>query len=77
MDDYSVFINDNGAAKKQKVTIGDTEQNNVQITSGIKDGDQVICTNTSNLQDGDEIEISSNEDSTSKQNGDNADAASK
>ena len=28
-------------------------------------------------KDGDEIEISSNEDNTSKQNGDNADAASK
>jgi RND family efflux transporter MFP subunit len=75
--DYSVFINDNGASKKQKVTIGDTEQNNVQITSGIKDGDQVICTNTSNLQDGDEIEISLSEDNTSKQNGDNAETASK
>ena len=80
--DYSVFINDNGTAKKQKVTIGDTDENNVQITSGIKDGDQVICTNTSTLQDGDEIEIASNEDNTSKedtskQNGDNAEAASK
>jgi RND family efflux transporter, MFP subunit len=74
--DYSVFVNDNGAAKKQKVTIGDTDQNNVQITSGIKDGDQVICTNTSTLQDGDEIELSLNEDSL-KQNGDSAEAASK
>lgn len=74
--DYSVFINENGTAKKQKVTIGDTDENNVQITSGIKDGDQVICTNTSTLQDGDEIELSSNEDNL-KQNGDSAEAASK
>ena len=54
--DYSVFINDNGTAKKQKVAIGETDENNVEITSGIKDGDGVIVTNTSTLQDGDEVE---------------------
>ena len=80
--DYSVFINDNGVARKQKATIGETEENNVQITSGIKDGDEIICTNTSTLQDGDEVEIVSNENSndseeSSKQNGDNAEAVSK
>lgn len=81
--DYSVFINDNGAAKKQKVTIGDTDKNNVQITTGIKDGDQVICTNTSTLQDGDQIEISSEiksnsqQEEATKQNGDNAEAPAK
>lgn len=75
--DYSVFINDNGVAKKQEVTIGDTDGNNVQIKSGIKDGDQVIFTNTSTIQDGNEIEINSTEDSSSKQNGDNAEEASK
>lgn len=75
--DYYVFVNDNGTAKKQKVTIGETDGNNVQITSGIKDGDQIISTNTSTLQDGNEIEIRSSEDSSSKQNGDNAEVASK
>jgi RND family efflux transporter MFP subunit len=75
--DYSVFVNDNGIAKKQEVKIGGTDGNNVQITSGIKDGDQVICTNTSTIQDGNEIEINSTEDSSSKQNGDNAEEASK
>jgi len=54
--DYSVFINDNGTAKKQKVTIGETDANNVEITSDIKDGDAVILTNTSTLQDGDAVE---------------------
>jgi RND family efflux transporter MFP subunit len=54
--DYSVFINDNGTSKKQKVTIGETNENNVEITSGIKDGDEIICTNTSTLQDGAEVE---------------------
>ncbi|NMM62229.1 efflux RND transporter periplasmic adaptor subunit [Clostridium sp. P21] len=56
---YSVFINDNGKAKKQKVTIGETYDNKVEISSGIKDGDQIICTNTGTLQDGDEIEVTS------------------
>ncbi|MVX63450.1 efflux RND transporter periplasmic adaptor subunit [Clostridium chromiireducens] len=54
---YSVFINDNGKAKKQKVTIGETDENNVEITSGVQNGDKVICSNTGSLQDGDEIDV--------------------
>lgn len=78
---YSVFINDNGKAKKQEVTIGETDENNVEITSGIQNGEQVICSNTGSLQDGDEIDVVSSENSnsieeTSKQNGDNAEAVS-
>lgn len=79
--DYSVFINDNGTAKKQKVTIGETDKNNVEITSGINNGDQIICTNTSTLQDGNEVEAVSDENSneaeeTSKQNADSTEAVS-
>ena len=69
--DYSVFINDNGTAKKTKIVIGQTDENNVEITSGIKDGDQIICTNTSTLQDGDEV------DAVDKQDGGAEDTASK
>ena len=65
--DYSVFINDNGTAKKQKITIGETDQNSVEITDGIKEGDQVICTNTSSLQDGQEIDVASVQDGDSNQ----------
>jgi multidrug efflux pump subunit AcrA (membrane-fusion protein) len=54
---YSILINENGKVKKQKVTIGETDENSVEITSGIEDGDQVICTNTGSLQDGDAIEV--------------------
>lgn len=36
--DYSVFLNDNGTAKKQKITIGETNENNVEVTDGIKEG---------------------------------------
>jgi RND family efflux transporter MFP subunit len=68
---YSVFINDNGKAKKQKITIGETDENNVEITSGVKNGDTVICSNTGSLQDGNEIEV------TSKQDGGSEDTTSK
>jgi len=53
---YSVFINENGKAKKQKVTIGETNKNDIEITSGIKAGDQIICSNLSTLQDGNAID---------------------
>ena len=69
--DYSVLINDNGTAKKQKVTIGETTGNNVEITSGVQAGDSVICTNTSTLQDGDTIDVVTKQDNGAE------DAASK
>ncbi|WP_238915872.1 efflux RND transporter periplasmic adaptor subunit [Clostridium sp. YIM B02555] len=72
---YSVFINDNGKAKKEKVKIGETDDNNVEINDGIKDGDQIICSNTGTLQDGDTIETSSTSDNSS--NGDSAKDVSK
>jgi multidrug efflux pump subunit AcrA (membrane-fusion protein) len=53
---YSVLINDNGKAKKQKVTIGETNKNDIEITSGIKEGDQIICSNLSTLQNGSAID---------------------
>ena len=69
--DYSVFINNNGTVKKQKVTIGETNGNNMEITSGVQAGDQVICSNTSTLQDGDAIDV------VTKQDGGAEDTASK
>lgn len=80
-DNYSVFINDNGTAKKQSVTIGETDENNVEITSGIQDGDIVIVSNTSTLLDGNEVEAISNDNSnltegTSNQNGENTEKVS-
>lgn len=77
---YSVFINDNGVARKQSVTIGETDANSVEITSGIEDGDQIICSNTSTLIDGNEVEAVSNDynstEETSDKNGDNTEAVS-
>lgn len=56
--DYHVLVNDNNVAKKKKVTIGETEENMVEIKSGLESGEEIITTNLSTLQDGDEIEIS-------------------
>ncbi|MFT8352642.1 efflux RND transporter periplasmic adaptor subunit [Clostridium saccharoperbutylacetonicum] len=73
---YSVFINDNGKAKKEKVKIGETDDNNVEINDGIKDGDQIICSNTGTLQDGDTIDVTSSTSDNSS-NGDSAKDVSK
>lgn len=76
--DYSVFVNNNGKAVKTSVKIGKTDENNVEITEGISDGEQVICTNIATLHDGDEIEVVSSEDTSkeenSAENGDNEEA---
>ncbi|EHI98607.1 efflux transporter, RND family, MFP subunit [Clostridium sp. DL-VIII] len=81
--DYSIFINDNGIAKKTKVTIGETDDNSVEITSGINDGDQIITSNTSTLQDGNEVDAvvkqdsDTTDDTSAKQDGGAEDTASK
>jgi multidrug efflux pump subunit AcrA (membrane-fusion protein) len=78
---YSVFINNNGTAKKQQVTIGETDENNVEIVSGLQDGDEVICTNISTLQDGNNIDAvykqdNDTKDTVSEQDGDTKEAVS-
>ena len=51
--DYSVFTLEDHHAKKVSVTIGAMSQDRVEITSGIKEGDQVIISNINSLQNGD------------------------
>ena len=68
--DYYVFINDNGVASKVAVDIGDADENNVEIISGVKEGDEIICTNMSSLKDGCKIDVISTSDDTSIQNAD-------
>lgn len=68
--DYYVFINDNGVASKVSVDIGDADENNVEITSGVKEGDEIICTNMSSLKDGCKIDVISISDDTSIQDAD-------
>ncbi|WP_411682232.1 efflux RND transporter periplasmic adaptor subunit [Clostridium thailandense] len=54
---YYVFINNNGVAKKQNITVGEISEDTVEIKSGVKDGDSVICTNVGTLQDGDAVKV--------------------
>lgn len=53
--DYSVFTLEDHHAKKVSVTIGAMSQDRVEITSGIKEGDQVIISNINSLQNGDKV----------------------
>lgn len=52
---YYVFLNENGTAKKQSVTVGKLFQDSVEITSGVEEGNSIVCTNVGTLQDGDAI----------------------
>lgn len=54
---YYVFINNNGVAKKQHITIGGIIEDAVEIKSGVKNRDRIICTNVSTLQDGDTVKV--------------------
>lgn len=54
---YYVFINNNGVAKKQTITTGEISKDTVEIKSGVKTGDSVICTNVGTLQDGDAVKV--------------------
>jgi RND family efflux transporter MFP subunit len=53
---YYVFLNENGSAKKQTVTVGNIFQDSVEITSGVEEGNSIVCTNVGTLQDGDAIQ---------------------
>lgn len=64
--DYYVFINNNGVAKRQNVTIGETNQNDIEIKTGVQAGDQIICSNLSTLQDGSQIDAVTKQDDSAK-----------
>lgn len=68
--DYYVFVNNNGTASQVSVEIGDADKNNVEITSGLNEGDQVICTNMNSLKDGCKVDVTSSFDDNSIQNND-------
>lgn len=54
---YYLFIVEGDHAKRQSVEIGKTAEQNIEITSGISQGQQVIVTNVNTLKDGDKIRI--------------------
>ncbi|MDW8803027.1 efflux RND transporter periplasmic adaptor subunit [Clostridium sp. A1-XYC3] len=54
---YYVFVNNNGVAKKQNITVGEISEDTVEIKSGVQDGDSIIYTNVGTLQDGDAVKV--------------------
>jgi len=56
-NNYYVFTFDNGVAKKTTVSIGDIQKNTVEVTKGLKEGQEVIITNLNSLQNGDKVTL--------------------
>jgi len=54
--DY-VFINDNGTAKRVLIKEGATYNNQTEILSGLKAGDQLITAGASDVEDGSKIKV--------------------
>jgi len=54
-----VLVVENGAVKKQQVELGQTLDDQVEITSGIKEGQQLITSGISYLLEGEKVEIRS------------------
>lgn len=54
--DY-VYINDNGVAKRKNVKEGSGYGSQVEITSGLTPGDQLIVAGASDLNDGDKVNV--------------------
>ena len=52
-----VFIVDDGIVKIKNVVLGSVIDNNIEIVSGIKNGDEVVVNPPSGLKDGSKIEI--------------------
>lgn len=58
-EEQYVYILKNGQAKKRSIKIGEISDNNIQVTSGLKEGDQIIVKGSKNLIDGEEVHIDS------------------
>ncbi|AFQ44889.1 efflux RND transporter periplasmic adaptor subunit [Desulfosporosinus meridiei] len=54
---YTVFVIDQGVARKRIVSIGQISKGLVEIKDGVKNGDSVIITNVNTLQDGDAVSV--------------------
>ncbi len=55
--DYSVFVVEDGTARKRSVSIGEISKDLAEVKSGIIKGEGIIVTNLNSLQDGDLISI--------------------
>jgi membrane fusion protein (multidrug efflux system) len=53
----SVFVVQQGLARQRSVTTGLTDAGNVEITGGIKEGEQVVIVGQSGLKDGNKVRV--------------------
>lgn len=54
---YSVFVVENNVARRRSVDIGDIQNNQAEVTSGLSAGETAITSNLNTLQDGDPVQI--------------------
>jgi len=57
MESPVVYVAKNGKALKRQLVIGQSNDKQVEVLSGLSDGDQVIVSGQMNLKDGDDIKI--------------------
>lgn len=53
-----VYVVENGLAKRKVIQQGNTSNGKVEVTSGLKDGDQVIVEGAGDVEEGDKVKIS-------------------
>lgn len=56
-NDASVYLAENNVARLKKITVKNTNGNNLQVLSGLTEGDEIIVTGQINLSDGKEINV--------------------
>jgi RND family efflux transporter, MFP subunit len=54
---YTVFVLENNMARQRSVDIGEIQNNQAEVRSGLSTGETVIITNINTLQDGDPVQI--------------------
>ncbi|MBR1738244.1 MAG: efflux RND transporter periplasmic adaptor subunit [Firmicutes bacterium] len=73
--EYYVYVIENGLAKKTDVTVGIDNGVDIEITSGLNEGDEVVTTGQTYVTDGEGVRII-NSDATEENDGENAEEIS-
>jgi HlyD family secretion protein len=53
----SIFINENGIARKRVITTGDANENFIEIVSGLKEGELIIAIGNAEISDGTKLRM--------------------
>ena len=66
-DETYVYVVENGVAKKVAVEVGIEAGETIEITKGLKDGDEVVTKGQTYISDGEEVNVMNAETETSKE----------